>query len=113
MTSNTTKPMSRRHAIKLFGSIATLAGSANAIANSSQNVNIVDPKSAQAARLNYVEDALQTDIARNPQYEQGMMCRNCRLYAGRDYWQYGPCSSFPGASVATAGWCNSWTELPS
>lgn len=58
----------------------------------------VDPESAQAKALQYVE---MTEV-------EGKMCSGCALYSGADGDEMGGCPLFPGSSVAAKGWCSAF-----
>lgn len=60
---------------------------------------------AQAKALHYTEDASSTD---NAKHEKGDHCANCQFYKGKPDADRGPCQLFPGKSVNTGGWCNSY-----
>ena len=69
----------------------------------------LDPKDSQAAKLGYVESALNADGKRFPSYAKGQTCENCLQLQGTAGEPYRPCTVFPGKLVAAAGWCGSWT----
>ena len=60
-----------------------------------------------AKALGYLHDASKVT---NPARKEGAICGNCNLYQGEAEW--GPCSVFPGKSVAKAGWCLAWVGRP-
>jgi len=59
---------------------------------------LVDPSSAQAQALEYVEESTV----------EGQVCSNCSLYQGSEDSEQGPCPLFPGNAVKAAGWCNAY-----
>jgi hypothetical protein len=63
----------------------------------------VDPGSAEAKAVKYVEDAARASGA-----TAGNRCATCALYQGADGSTQGPCQIFPGKAVKAAGWCSSW-----
>ncbi|HYM44031.1 MAG TPA: high-potential iron-sulfur protein [Steroidobacteraceae bacterium] len=64
---------------------------------------LIDPSSAPARAVKYVEDAHQAQGA-----AAGSTCANCALYLGAAAAARGPCQLFPGKEVKAAGWCTSW-----
>jgi High potential iron-sulfur protein len=64
---------------------------------------LLDPGSAAAQAVKYVEDAARASGA-----TPGSHCANCALYQGPDGSTQGPCQIFPGKAVKAAGWCSSW-----
>ena len=58
-----------------------------------------------AKALAYVENV--ADLSPSEARKEGAICRNCRLY-GAETDGRGPCSIFPGKSVAGDGWCRAW-----
>lgn len=42
----------------------------------------------------------------------GEKCSNCTQFQGNAGSAQGPCTIFPGKSVAAAGWCMSWVKKP-
>ncbi|HUO20511.1 MAG TPA: high-potential iron-sulfur protein [Steroidobacteraceae bacterium] len=64
---------------------------------------LLDPGSAQARALKYVEDAAKASGA-----AAGSRCATCALYQGPYGSTQGPCQLFPGKAVKAAGWCSSW-----
>ena len=59
---------------------------------------LVDPESAQAQALQYVE---QSEV-------EEQACSNCSLYQGGEDSEQGPCPLFPGNAVKAAGWCSAY-----
>ena len=64
---------------------------------------LLDPASAQARAVKYVEDAARASGA-----AAGSRCATCALYQGPYGSTQGPCQLFPGKAVKAAGWCSSW-----
>jgi hypothetical protein len=64
---------------------------------------LLDPASAEAKAVKYVEDAAGASGA-----APGSTCANCALYQGADGSKRGACQIFPGKEVEAAGWCASW-----
>jgi hypothetical protein len=60
----------------------------------------LDPKSAQATGLKYVEKTT------NP----AQKCNNCQLYQGKAADAWGGCPLFAGKKVAGEGWCSAWVK---
>ena len=80
-------------AVPLAGLVSALPSRAQA-----QDNPMVDPSSAQAKALQYVESS----------EKEGQMCSNCTLYKGDDGSENGPCSLFPGMNVTASGWCSAY-----
>ena len=59
---------------------------------------LVDPESAQAQALQYVEES--------PNPEQN--CANCSLYQAEEGAEQGPCPLFPGNAVLANAWCSAY-----
>ena len=59
-----------------------------------------------AKALGYVEDGAKADAARFPAHKAGQDCLGCNFYQGKA--ARGPCSLFPGKSVAGKGWCSAF-----
>lgn len=59
-----------------------------------------------AKALGYAEDGAQVDAARFPAHKAGQDCLGCNFYQGKA--ARGPCSLFPGKSVAGKGWCSAF-----
>jgi hypothetical protein len=64
---------------------------------------LLDPGSAEAQAVKYVEDAAKASGA-----AAGSRCASCALYQGPEGSTQGPCQIFPGKAVKAAGWCSSW-----
>ena len=72
------------------------SGTANA------QVPPLDPSEVTAKALGYV--------TKSPKPES--KCDNCTQFQGKAGDAQGPCTIFPGKSVAAAGWCMSWAKKP-
>lgn len=59
---------------------------------------MVDPESAQATALQYMEESDKPE----------QNCANCTLYQGKVDGKAGPCPLFPGNEVTAAGWCSAY-----
>ncbi len=64
----------------------------------SHAASMVDPASAQASALQYVEKSEKPD----------QMCTNCGLFQGAADAASGPCPLFPGSEVAGEAWCSAY-----
>jgi hypothetical protein len=67
----------------------------------------VDPGSAQAKALNYVEDASK---AKDPKHKPDQFCHNCQMFQAGPNEAWGPCAIFAGNLVANKGWCSAWVK---
>jgi hypothetical protein len=63
-------------------------------------VRALDPNESTAKALGYVIRSEKSDAT----------CGNCSLFHARVHEAIGPCTIFPGKSVASAGWCTSWAK---
>jgi High potential iron-sulfur protein len=91
------------HTRRKFIQIVPVAGAAllagREVLAQAKPADALDPKSAQATGLKYVEKST----------EAGKNCSNCQLYqGGKDAW--GGCPLFAGKKVAGAGWCSAWVK---
>jgi len=59
---------------------------------------MVDPESAQATALQYMEASDKPE----------QNCSNCTLYQGKAGGKAGPCPLFPGNEVTSTGWCSAY-----
>lgn len=84
-------------------SAATVAAALPAAAEDIPALSIDDPT---ARALGYVEDGANVDAARFPAHRPGQDCLGCNFYQGKA--ARGPCSLFPGKSVAGKGWCSAF-----
>ncbi|HEV2284448.1 MAG TPA: high-potential iron-sulfur protein [Steroidobacteraceae bacterium] len=82
---------------------AALAAARSRAGDSAAAAPLLDPGSAQAQAVKYVEDATRASAA-----AAGSRCATCALYQGPDGSTQGPCQLFPGKAVKAAGWCSSW-----
>ena len=60
----------------------------------------LDPSEPAAKALGYVTKSTKPDAN----------CGNCSQYQAKSGDAMGPCSLFPGKSVASAGWCSGWAK---
>jgi hypothetical protein len=60
----------------------------------------LDPSDPVAKTLGYVTKSAKPDAN----------CANCSQFQGKSGDATGPCTIFPGKSVASAGWCMSWVK---
>jgi hypothetical protein len=60
----------------------------------------LDPSEPTAKALGYVTHSAKPDAN----------CENCSQYQGKAGDAMGSCTIFPGKSVASAGWCMTWTK---
>lgn len=89
-------------------SLATVLSPSSARA---EDLPLVDPAAnPQATALGYVHDGSTVDKAKFPKYEASQNCGNCQFFQAAADTEAGPCLIFPGKSVKTAGWCNSWAK---
>lgn len=58
-----------------------------------------------AKALGYVEDHTKVDAKKYPKHTPEQDCLNCKFYTGAAGAARGPCTLFPGKSVAAKGWC--------
>jgi hypothetical protein len=69
---------------------------------------MLDENDPVAQKLAYRADASKVDAAHFPDYQSGQTCANCSSYAGHANDATGPCSIFPGKTVAAGGWCKAY-----
>jgi hypothetical protein len=62
----------------------------------------LDPNDPTAKALGYIPQSTKS----------GEKCSNCNQFQGNAGSAQGPCTIFPGKSVAAAGWCMSWVKKP-
>lgn len=60
----------------------------------------LDSNDPTAKALGYVTKSAKPDA----------QCANCSQFQGKAGDAMGPCTIFPGKSVAAAGWCMSWVK---
>ena len=60
----------------------------------------LDPNDPTAKALGYVTQSTKS----------GEKCSNCNQFQGSAGSTQGPCTIFPGKSVAAAGWCMTWVK---
>jgi hypothetical protein len=75
------------------------------------NLPKLDVNDPVAKALMYTEDATKVDKSKAPNYKPGQVCDNCIQYKP-GVGGYGPCTAFPGKSVAAKGWCSAWVKKP-
>jgi hypothetical protein len=102
--------LTRREATaSLMLAVGSLAGVALPVRRSRADEPHLSPADPKAAAVGYVEDAGHVDTKKYPAYAKGQNCENCLQLQGAAGVPYRPCTLFPGASVAAAGWCSAWT----
>jgi hypothetical protein len=72
-----------------------------------QDVTPLPADNGTAVALAYAEDASKVS---HPSFKAGSNCANCQFYTGAADAERGPCTLFPGFSVAAAGWCTAWAK---
>jgi hypothetical protein len=60
----------------------------------------LDPSEPAAKALGYVTKSTKPDAT----------CGNCSQYQAKAGDAMGPCTIFPGKSVASSGWCSGWAK---
>jgi hypothetical protein len=60
----------------------------------------LDPNDPTAKALGYITQSTKS----------GEKCSNCSQFQGNAGSTQGPCTIFPGKSVAAAGWCMTWVK---
>ncbi|MEP6549461.1 MAG: high-potential iron-sulfur protein [Gammaproteobacteria bacterium] len=100
--------VSRRLLLKNLGLAAGVVVLTSRAARSSEPARL-DVKDPAAIALGYVENAVQVDVKKYPDYVAGSNCENCLQLQGTAGNNYRPCSLFPGKLVSVSGWCKSWT----
>jgi hypothetical protein len=60
----------------------------------------LDPNDPTAKALGYITQSTKP----------AEKCSNCSQFQGNGGSAQGPCTIFPGKSVAAAGWCMSWVK---
>jgi hypothetical protein len=100
-------PSRRRFLVHTAITAATVPLGATLLTRPAQAQDIVPLPldNATAAALAYSEDA--SGIS-HPSFKSGSNCTNCQFYTGAGGDARGPCTLFPGFSVAAAGWCTAW-----
>ena len=105
-------PVSRREVLRKLGGAAGLAAlscqPAFAVDPPGRATPHVDVKDPAAVAVGYVENALQVDPKKYPNYMRGSSCENCAQLQGAAGNAYRPCDFFQGKLVAVAGWCSAW-----
>ena len=72
------------------------------------NLPKLDLNDPVAKALMYTHDA---STVKAPNFKKGSDCANCVQYTGKS-GDWGPCTAFPGKSVAAKGWCSAWAAKP-
>ena len=94
----------RRRLVTMMGAgaaavpLGALVGSLPSRARAQDDLPLVDPSSAQAQALQYVEQSPKPD----------QNCANCSLYQAEEGSEKGPCPLFPGNAVLAAAWCSAY-----
>jgi High potential iron-sulfur protein len=70
----------------------------------------LDTKDPTASALGYVEDTTKVDDKANPTHKADQKCDNCAQFKGTAGEARGACNIFPGKTVASKGWCKTWTK---
>jgi len=97
MNDKMTRRVLMRHAA-VFGALLPAAG---LLMNSAvAAAPALEPSDPTAKALGYVTSSTQADAK----------CSNCAQYQGQAGASEGPCTIFPGKSVAAGGWCKSWVK---
>jgi hypothetical protein len=115
------KTMSRRAVFKWgLGAIALLpvlkstllqAAEACAAASAAIKDKVLDPNSAVAKRLDYVE-SMGKDFSHKA-FKAGSDCGNCRFFiVARKDGQWAPCTMAANKYVPSCGWCKSYALDP-
>jgi High potential iron-sulfur protein len=60
----------------------------------------LDPNDPTAKALGYITQSTKS----------GEKCSNCSQFQGNAGSAQGPCTIFPGKTVAAAGWCMTWAK---
>lgn len=87
-------------------------------AGGDSGVKMVDPKSAPAKAVNYVEKRADIKDAKLKTDRQGLSfdkqsCKNCGFYLNpkqHNGSEIGGCQIFAGQHVKAEGWCSSWNK---
>jgi High potential iron-sulfur protein len=70
----------------------------------------LDTKDPTANALGYVEDTSKVDNAANPTHKVEQRCDTCAQFTGAAGDARGTCNIFPGKTVASKGWCKTWSK---
>jgi len=100
---------SRRRFIKgVMISAAALQVAAVSRRSTAAELPRLDESEPSAKALGYVHDAGTVESATRGGSDR--VCATCRFYTEpAEAW--GPCTLFPGKSVAAKGWCKGWVAL--
>lgn len=94
----------RRRLVTLMGAgaaavpLGAVVGTLPSRARAQDDLPLVDPNSAQAQALQYVENS----------EVEGQVCSNCSLYQADESAEQGPCPLFPGNAVLGSAWCSAY-----
>ncbi len=104
---------SRRRVIKLavFGA-AAVPMARFVIPTAGAQPPKLEESNPTAMALGYKHDTAEVDPAKYPNHKAEQRCDNCNLIQGPDGEEWRPCAIFPGALVASAGWCAAWVKKP-
>ena len=103
MTDSTDTTLARRRLLRAgLGAVALVAAPRLASAADLPKLSLDD---TAAKALAYVHDASSLSAADRGGADRN--CANCRFYTVPE-GDWGPCTLFPGKSVAAAGWCKGW-----
>lgn len=97
-------PRRRFIQVTLTGLAAAHAGLAPRLVAGAQLPRL-EESDATAKALAYVHDA--TTVTEQVRGGNGRVCSTCRFFGKVDEG-WGPCTLFPGKSVAAPGWCKGW-----
>ena len=109
---------SRRRFVRLLGSVVASIPVVSLISTRTAAARTelikLSEREPAAVGLGYRHDATQVDVTMYPKRggETGasQFCRNCTFYGADSGSDWGPCSVFPGKTVASGGWCNAWAN---
>jgi len=88
----------RRQFLSTAGAVAVAIPVSALIGSRAASAAMVDPTSAQAVALSFVEVSA-TD---------GQTCSGCALYQAADVEGAGNCPLFQGSNVGDGSWCSAW-----
>lgn len=103
-------PLSRRHFLVRTALVAATAPFAARLLSHSAHAQDLSPlpkDHATAVALAYTEDAA---TVKHASFKPESNCINCQFYTGKAGEARGPCTLFPGFSVAANGWCSAWAK---
>jgi hypothetical protein len=91
----------RRQFVTMMGAgaaVIPISALIGALPSHADELPMIDPASAQAAALQYIE---QSD-------KDGQNCSTCTLYQGEEGSASGGCPLFPGQGVGATAWCSAF-----